>query len=175
MTGIILLAMHGAPPNDFPPRETTELFNLHFQLEHMPKGVRPDLEARYTELDAKMRAWPRNASNDPFYRGSQELAAHLRQASGQEVVVGFNEFCAPTLAEAFALAADSTPGQIVVITPMMTRGGEHSEVDIPEAIQQAQRQHPGIEILYAWPLDPSQIACFLADQIDQITSQNQRR
>jgi sirohydrochlorin cobaltochelatase len=109
MKRVILLAMHGAPPNDFPPAETTELFNLHFQLEHMPKGIRPDLEARYSQLDAKMRAWPRGESNDPFFRGSQELAAHLQQESGEEVIVGFNEFCAPTLEEAFAQAADLNP------------------------------------------------------------------
>jgi sirohydrochlorin ferrochelatase len=48
---------------------------------------------------------------------------------------------------------------------MMTRGGEHSEVDIPRAVQTAQAQHPEIPILYLWPFKVSEVANFLAAQI----------
>jgi sirohydrochlorin ferrochelatase len=48
---------------------------------------------------------------------------------------------------------------------MMTRGGEHSEKDIPAAVQRARQRHPGVEMTYVWPFDLSQVARFLADQI----------
>lgn len=167
MTSTILLAMHGSPPNDFPPNEIAELFNLHARLEHAPEGPQEALLQRYTQLEAKMRAWPRSAQNDPFYAGSLELAGHLSQKTGNKVFLGFNEFCATSLEEGFEQALETAPEKVIVITPMMTRGGEHSEVDIPNAIQRTQERHPETQIIYVWPFDVSQVAQFLASQIAQ--------
>jgi sirohydrochlorin cobaltochelatase len=50
---------------------------------------------------------------------------------------------------------------------MMTRGGEHAEVDIPAAIDRSRERHPGISIQYAWPFDTTEIADFLASQIQK--------
>lgn len=170
MKTLILLAMHGAPPNDFPPREAAEFFSLHMRLEHAAPGAeREQLQRRRDELDAKMRAWPRTAQNDPFWAGSQDLAAHLREATGREVIVGFNEFCAPTLDNAFDLAVAQGAERIVVVTPMMTRGGEHSEADIPAAIERARQRHPALTIRYVWPFDPADVAGFLAAQIERFS------
>ena len=169
MKTIVVLAMHGAPPNDFPQRETAELFGLHARLEagHVAGPERDALERRYTELDARMRAWPRTAQNDPFWAGSQELAEHLRKAAGYEVIVGYNEFCAPTLDDALDQAA-AQGNRVIVVTPMMTRGGEHSEVEIPATVQRARERHLEIEIIYAWPLDVAAIAQFLAAQMTRL-------
>ena len=169
MKTVVVLAMHGAPPNDFPQRETAELFGLHARLEaaHTAGTERDTLERRYAELDARMRAWPRTERNDPFWAGSQELAEHLRQAAGRDVIVGYNEFCAPTLDNALDQAA-AQGDRVIVVTPMMTRGGEHSQVEIPAAIQRARERHPEIEILYAWPLDIVAIAQFLAAQVTRL-------
>jgi len=166
MKTVIVLAMHGAPPNDFSSRETAELFGLHARLEagHVAGPERDALERRFAELDAKIRAWPRTAQNDPFWAGSQELAEHLGQASGCEVIVGYNEFCAPRLDDALDQAA-AYGNRVIVVTPMMTRGGEHSEVEIPATIQRARERHPEIKIVYAWPLDVATIAQFLAAQV----------
>ncbi|MGD0329514.1 MAG: CbiX/SirB N-terminal domain-containing protein [Nitrososphaeria archaeon] len=112
-----------------------------------------------------MRAWPRTAQNDPFYVGSQELAAHLSEATGCEVILGFNEFCAPSLDDALSRAVARGAEKVIVVTPMMTRGGEHAEVDIPAAVKTAQAQHPEIPITYAWPFRVSEVASFLAAQI----------
>jgi sirohydrochlorin cobaltochelatase len=112
-----------------------------------------------------MRAWPRSVQNDPFYAGSQELAGHLRRETGLEVILGFNEFCAPTLDEAFDQAAGRNATKIIVVTPMMTRGGEHSAVDIPAAVRRAQQRHPGKKFIYAWPFVAEDIARFLAAQV----------
>ena len=169
MKTVIVLAMHGAPPNDFPKRETAELFGLHTRLEagHTAGPEHDALERRFAELDAKMRAWPRTAQDDPFWAGSQELAEHLGTASGCEVIVGYNEFCAPTLDDALDQAA-AQGNRVIVVTPMVTRGGEHSQVEIPAAIQRARERHSEIEFIYAWPLDIAAIAQFLATQVARL-------
>jgi sirohydrochlorin cobaltochelatase len=162
---VIVLAMHGSPPLDFPRDEMTEFMGLHARIGHGHGSEAGAPRVRYDQLEAKMRAWPRTGQNDPFYAGSQELAKHLRQESGLEVIIGFNEFCAPTLDEALQRAAAREAGRIVVITPMMTRGGEHSAVDIPEAIRRAQQKFPSQKIVYAWPFATEDIARFLASQV----------
>jgi len=163
---VTVLAMHGMPPNDFPQPEIAELFGLHVRLEHAVGPKRASLERRYAALDASVRAWPRTAQNDPFYAGSQELGEQLSRATGREVLVGFNEFCAPSLDEALDQAIARGAERVIVITPMMTRGGEHSEVDIPAAIRRVQERNPGIPILYVWPFEASEVATFLAAQIE---------
>ncbi|OGD18494.1 MAG: hypothetical protein A2W03_05080 [Candidatus Aminicenantes bacterium RBG_16_63_16] len=113
-----------------------------------------------------MRRWPRTGDNDPFHAGSVELADELRRESGLDIILGFNEFCSPSLAEALDRAALSA-SRIIVITPMMTRGGEHSAVDIPEAIRAAREKHSGKEFAYAWPFPTRDIARFLSGQISR--------
>ena len=168
MKTMIVLAMHGAPPKDISPRQVIELVGLHEGLEHAPALVRRLLEPRYRKLDARMRTYPRTRQNDPFWAGSLELAEHLRVATGLDVIIGFNEFCAPTLDEALDQAA-AQAGKVIVVTPMMTRGGEHSEVEIPETVRRAQARHPNVEFKYAWPLDVTAIAEFLAAQITRLS------
>jgi sirohydrochlorin cobaltochelatase len=114
-----------------------------------------------------MRRWPRTPENDPFHAGSHRLAERLRRATGLEVIVAFNEFCGPSVEEALGQAASNGAGRIVAITPMMTPGGEHSEVDIPNAIERARRNHPQVEFAYAWPFDEEEIAGFLAAQVNR--------
>ncbi len=162
---VIVLAMHGAPPLDFPREEMTEFMSLHARIGHAHGPDAGALRERYKELEAKMRAWPRTGQNDPFYAGSQDLAKHLRQESGLEVLMGFNEFCAPALGDALEQAAGREAEKIIVVTPMMTRGGEHSAIEIPEAIRRAQQKFPAQTILYAWPFPMEDIARFLSSQI----------
>ncbi len=160
----IVLATHGAPPNDFPRDEMAEFFALHARLEHA--GVADDSPParRYAELEAKMRAWPRSQQNDPFHAASQQIAEQLALTTGHEVIVGCNEFCAPTLDEALERAA-RLAHEVIVVTPMMTRGGEHAERDIPAAIERARQRRPQVTFHYAWPFDNNDIASFLAAQI----------
>ena len=157
--------MHGAPPNDYPKQELGEFFNLRSRLEHGRNGDTGAIQARLAELERKIREWPRTAQNDPYHSAAYDLARHLQLAFGSPVVVGFNEFCAPTLDEALDQAAMEAAERIVVITPMMTRGGGHSEKEIPAAVQRAKERHPNMQILYAWPFDTADIASFLLTQI----------
>ena len=169
MQQVLVLAMHGAPPNDFPRAEVAELVGLHSRLEQVAGPQREALARRHDELDAIMRAWPRTPRNDPFWAASMEMADHLSRATGFEVIVGFNEFCAPDLDEALDQAASRHMQTITVITPMMTRGGEHAEVDIPGAIRRAQERHPGQTIRYVWPFEMDDVARFLAAQIGRLS------
>jgi sirohydrochlorin cobaltochelatase len=168
MDTVIVLAMHGAPPRDFPVPEMAEYFTLHVQMEHAGDRAPAEWRDREAALESRMRSWPRTPGNDPFWAASLDLAGHLAAATGLEVVAGFNEFCAPTIEEAIddAVARSESP-RVVVITPMLTRGGEHAEVDIPAAIERAKRRHPQAAIEYAWPFDPADVARFLATRIAQ--------
>jgi len=165
MKAVIVLAMHGVPPNDFPEPEMAELFSLRARVKKVAGPERLALEGSLRELDSKMRAWPRTAKNDPFCAASQELGASLKKATGCEVVVGFNEFCGPSLDDALRRAIASGAEKVIVVTPMMTRGGEHAEVDIPAVIKAVQAEHPEFPIVYAWPFKVSETANFLASHI----------
>lgn len=164
MKTVVVLAMHGSPPRDFPQHEVAEFFSLHSRLEHA-SGAESRLVQRHDELEAKMRAWPRTDENDPFWAGSRELGAALRRESGHQVIVAFNKFCSPSIPDAIDEAVGSAPDTVVVITPMLTRGGEHSGVEIPALVEQARQRHSGTTIEYLWPFDTREVARFLASQI----------
>jgi sirohydrochlorin cobaltochelatase len=175
MTTAVVLAMHGAPANDFPPGELAEFFRLHARAEGKGDGTacggEPGRGAgadRFTELESRIRRWPRTTANDPYHAASYDLARRLGEASGLEVVVGFNEFCAPDLDEALDRAA-SRAERVVVVTTMMTAGGEHAEEDIPAAVDRARVRNPAVAFVYAWPFEPSGVAAFLAAQIERFS------
>jgi sirohydrochlorin cobaltochelatase len=167
MSIIIVLAMHGAPPGDFPKNKLHELMELHAQMEHTPHGNITEMEQRFNELDSEIRSWPRTPDNDPFFAGAQDMAAQLRSACGYEVIVGYNEFCAPRIDEAVDQAVGLGADRIIVVTPMMTRGGEHAEKEILEDIERCRKKHPDSNICYAWPFEPSEVARFLAAQVNK--------
>jgi len=167
MSIAVVLAMHGVPPRDFPKGEMMKLFGLHHRLSQASESERNALRHRHDQLEAKMRNWPRTPENDPFHAASLEIAHALEEILEAGVYVGFNEFCAPTIEEAIGEAAYQSPDRIIVTTPMMTRGGEHSEKDIPQAIQRAKELYPDAEIVYAWPFDISDVAGFLAKHIQR--------
>ncbi len=89
----------------------------------------------------------------------------MSSKTGYEVVVGFNEFCGPSVEEALGEAVSKGATEVIVITPMMTPGGEHSEVDIPEAIERVKEKHPDVTFRYAWPFKETAVTSFLAEQL----------
>lgn len=165
MKKVIVLAMHGMPPKDFPMKEKMEFFKLHSQVEAMRDKMPGLILKRHDDLEMKMRQWPRTSENDPYHFASEELAEFLRKEMECPVYVGFNEFCDPTLDKALEHAAIQAPDKVIIITPMMTRGGEHSEIDIPEAIKRAKEKFPDIDFTYIWPFNTMDIAKFLSEQI----------
>jgi len=168
MTAGIVLAMHGVPPKDFPRNEMVDLFGLQARLDHPGGGPEhEELQLRHHELDKRLRSWPRTPENDPYHAASHDLAHHLRAETGLQVYVGFNEFCGPSIEEAIDLAVGSGVDRIIALTTMMTSGGDHSEKDIPSALERARLKHHGVEIVYAWPFELPDIAKFLAAHIDR--------
>jgi sirohydrochlorin cobaltochelatase len=163
-------AMHGVPPRDFPPAERAEFFRLHGQIGHRHQGDEASV-ARYAELEQRLRAWPRTPANDPFHAASLALGAALERGTAMRVVVAFNEFCSPDVDEGLGQAVGLGADEIVVVTPMLTPGGEHAEVDIPAAIERARRAHPGVSFSYAWPIPLDATANFLADHIQRALRQ----
>jgi sirohydrochlorin cobaltochelatase len=163
---VIVLAMHGVPANDFPKDELQDYFDLHTRWEHGELKSEA-LRKHCLALERKIRIWPRTAFNDPFFSGSLDLAGRLEKAVNREVIVGFNEFCSPSLKEALYLAAQKTK-KVIIITPMMTRGGEHAEREIPAAIQGAREAYPLTLFIYVWPFETKAIAEFMATQIASV-------
>ncbi|HME55104.1 MAG TPA: CbiX/SirB N-terminal domain-containing protein [Candidatus Lokiarchaeia archaeon] len=164
---IIVLAMHGVPPLDFQPRELGEFMSLHYRAEFGGRPLTENEQEREKDLESQIIAVERTPENDPYHAASFEIGSELHELTGVEVLVGFNEFCAPTLHDVLDEAAGKQPEKIVVITPMLTAGGEHSEKDIPAAIETTRQQHPGILIEYAWPFNANEIAQFLADHFER--------
>jgi sirohydrochlorin cobaltochelatase len=54
---------------------------------------------------------------------------------------------------------------ITVTTTMVTPGGSHSEIEIPETLARLRPRHPGIDLRYAWPFDTDLIAETLLEQV----------
>lgn len=160
----IVLVMHGEPPRDFPRQELARFFRLQAELMVAEPEQRPALRAAFQELEHRLRTWPRTADNDPFFAGAQALARELARQTGCPVMVGFNEFCAPTVEESMDEAVRQGARRILVVTPMMTPGGRHSEAEIPALVRRAATRHPSVQFIYAWPFPLREVAALLAGQ-----------
>ena len=177
MTTVIVLAVHGAPPRDYPAQELAEFLGLHARLEHAgnapgASGARTaQIEDRHAALESKIRAWARTPSNDPFHAGSIRIGAELEKAAGVPVIVGFNEFCGPSLEDALNRAA-ALYDRAIVVTPMLTTGGGHAEAEIPKAIERARARHPRTTFMYAWPFAARDVAAFLAAQVARMEKED---
>lgn len=165
MKTTILLVMHGIPPSDFPDDERNEFFGLSGRLRRAMGNELNTLLERQKHLEEKMRNWPRTMENDPFHAASLELAGHLSEVSGDEVIVAFNEFCAPDVRTALKQVIKNGAERIVVVSTMMTKGGGHAEVEIGECVQQEKKEHPEVEIIYAWPYESREVAKFINQHI----------
>ena len=87
------------------------------------------------------------------------------------ILEAYNEFCAPSLEESFETALERGAREITVIPTMFTRGGIHSEKEIPDILVKLSKLHPQIAIRYVWPFDITTIAKMLAAEISRVESQ----
>lgn len=158
----VILVGHGAPPRGFPRERLVRLK----ALEGRRQATGEPMTEEEAELDRAVRAVPRTPENDPYAFGVEALAAALRPLlGGARLLVAYNEFCAPSLEDAVAQAVAEGARAITVVPSMLTPGGVHSEVEIPESIARARGRHPGVEIGYAWPFDLQRVAAMLAEQV----------
>ena len=161
--GVILVG-HGGIPKGCPGELITKLKRLEGQR----RAAGTPMSAEEHELDTRIRQWPRTPETDPYQSGLEAVAARLRDNLGEVLfAVAYNEFCAPTLEESVEELIKKGATHITVITTMFTPGGSHSEVEIPEILEQLRKQYPDIVLLYAWPFDMDLIAVMLATQVKQ--------
>lgn len=159
--GVILVG-HGGIPRDCP----SELVVKLKRLEGQRRASGTAMSAEERELDARIRHWPRTSSTDPYQSGLEGVAAQLKpQLNGALFAVAYNEFCTPTLEESVEELIKKGATHITVATTMFTPGGSHSEIEIPEILQQLRKQYPEVVLRYAWPFDLALVANTLAEQI----------
>lgn len=159
----VLLVGHGAVARDCPRELVTRLKALEAQR----RGRGGPTTEEEVELETRIRRWPRTPTNDPYRKGLEALAERLREHLGNTVLaVAYNEFCAPSIAEAVEALVAGGAADITVVTTMMTSGGAHSEIDIPEALAELRQRFPRIVLRYAWPVAPDLVAEMLARQVD---------
>lgn len=161
MERCLILVGHGGVPTDCPPALVSEFKRLEAAARRDPSQA-PAL----AEADRKLREWPRTPKTDPYRSGLEAIGEALRHAlPGREVRLAYNEFCAPSLEASLEAAAAKGARAITVISTMYTRGGVHSELEIPEILEAFRRAHPGVEVRYCWPFDLAEIAGFLAREV----------
>ena len=167
----VVLIGHGAPATDCPPELVGELMSLEWPS-NGPVAEPHHLGGRAAELDATIRDWPRHAGNDPYKAGLEQVAEALRPSLPTELlVIGYNEFCRPSIAEAIEQVIRRGATRVFVIPSMLTPGGVHSERDIPRALGAVRQAHPDVSIQYVWPFDLQQIAALLASHITRAVTQ----
>ncbi len=159
--GVVLVG-HGGVPKDCPPELIRRFKALEGQ--RRSKGLPPTQEE--LDLDGQIREWPRTPETDPYQQGLQRLGEKLEPLlEDSRLVLAYNEFCAPTLQTAVENLSKEGITDVVVVPSMITPGGSHSQVEIPEAIEQLKIKFPNITFRYAWPFELDQIAELLAGQI----------
>jgi len=160
---IIVLAAHGAPPTDYPARNIGMLMAME-SLEGIVKRF-GFLRARQHAIDAEVRNWKRTRENDPYKNGVDALVEQIAAQTHYEVIAGYNEFCNPTIGQAIDQAITNRADKVIVATTMLTRGGAHSEIEIRELVHAAQKRHPSVTIVYAWPFEVERVAKLFAEEI----------
>ena len=163
--GVILVG-HGGVPTDYPRDPLAKMKAL--EARRRASGGVPTPEE--IELDTRLRRWPRTRATDPYHAGLEALARELRaHLNGICFTIAYNEFCAPAVDEAIEQMIGDGVTTITVVPSMLTPGGSHSEIEIPETLARLRVKHPGIELRYAWPYDLTQVAIMLASQLKRFS------
>ncbi len=159
----VVLAAHGVPPLDYPPRRVGLLMALEFSGRLVERlGF---LRRWRDRLEREVRQWPRCPANDPYRAAVEELARKLTERLNRPVFVGYNEFCAPDVGEAIEGAISGGARRVVVVPTMLVRGNTHTEKEIRAAVEDVRARHPEADIRYAWPFDEGRVADLLAEQV----------
>lgn len=165
-----ILIGHGGVARDTPRELVSELKTLEGQ--RMRSGGGP-MSEREAELDDKVRNWPRTPETDPYKFGLERLADALRaRLGGQRLEIAYNEFCAPSIEDAVSDLVRDGVDRIAFITTMFTPGGSHSEFEIPQILEELQREYPQVDLVYAWPFDMEHASGFLADQLERVRARS---
>ena len=160
----VILVGHGGLPSDIPSEVVEKFMRVH-KGRIKSGGPITDQEI---ELDTTIRKWDRTPENDPYKTGLESLASHMEpMLEGYILKTAYNEFCYPGIEDAIDELSKENVKKIVLITTMITRGGSHSEIEIPEELSDISVKYPGIDIQYAWPYDMDVFASFLSTHIKE--------
>jgi sirohydrochlorin cobaltochelatase len=158
----VILVGHGGLPSDIPNEVVEKFMRLH-KTRVKAGGEATDAEIG---LDNTIRRWERTPESDPYKSGLELLASHMKPLlNGFTLKTAYNEFCYPTIEEAVEELATENFSKIVLVTTMITRGGSHSEREIPEELEVLRKKFKNIDINYAWPFDMDTFALFLATHV----------
>ena len=160
----VVLVGHGGVPRDYPRDRLMQLRALETQRRVSGSPLSQEEEA----LEQELRHWPRTSANDPYQTGLKSLAAHLRpRLEPARLVLAYNEFCAPTVAEAIRTLAAEGVTDIVAVPSMFTPGGVHAEIEIPQTINELRAELPHLMLQYAWPFAGEHLAAFFVEHLRQ--------
>lgn len=161
MKAVILIG-HGSVPKDFPTEKVGRLRTLEAVRQRSGGAISDEEQS----LDHEIRNWPRTPESEPFLFGLLAIADGVRNKIGEtRLEVAFNEFCGPSIEEAASKLIEEGFDEIVLLSTMITRGGIHSEFEIPEIIAALRQQYPQIIFNYRWPYDVEQVGNFFAAQL----------
>lgn len=159
----VMLVGHGGPAKDTPAAAVAKLKRL--EAERNKRGEL-EMSPEEAEVDALVRNWPRTPKTDPYKYGLEAIAHQLAALMPEaEVVTCYNEFCAPSLEDGAGALVAKGHKDIELVTTMFTRGGVHSECEIPAIVARLEKEHPGVRLRYAWPFPEKAAAAFLAAQL----------
>jgi sirohydrochlorin cobaltochelatase len=158
----VVLVGHGGLPKDI----SSQLVDKFMRIHKTRVKTGSEITKQEIELDQAIRRWQRTPESDPYKTGLEQLAAKLRlNLNNYHVVTAYNEFCYPTINDAIAGLAQENYSNIILVTTMITRGGSHSENEIPEEINELRIKYPDININYAWPFCMNSFAEFIGNHI----------
>ena len=160
----VILVGHGGVPKDCP----QEWIRRLKQMEGQRRASGQAASSEELELDGKIRQWPRTPENDTYKAGLESLGQELKPLlQDARLVLAYNEFCAPSLKEAVEQLVGEGIQSITVVPSMFTPGGSHSQVEIPESIEELRSEYPQVTLQYAWPFDLGSLATLLAGHLQK--------
>jgi len=158
----VILVGHGGLPKDIPSEIVEKFMRVH--KTRMKSGN--SISAEEIELDGIIRKWQRSPENDPYKTGLENLASHIQAIlPDYRLITAYNEFCYPAIEDAVNELVKEKVSQIILVTTMITRGGSHSESEIPAEVQALNLKYPEVDIQYAWPFNIEAFALFLGEHI----------
>jgi sirohydrochlorin cobaltochelatase len=158
----VILVGHGGLPRDIPSEIVEKFMRIH---KTRIKAGGP-ITQQEVELDTTIRNWQRTSENDPYKSGLESLASHMEpMLKGYVLTTAYNEFCYPAIEDAVDELEKENVSKIIIVTTMITRGGSHSENEIPEELVSLSSKYKDIDIQYAWPFSMDAFALFLTTHI----------
>ena len=158
----VILIGHGGLPSDIPKDIVEDFMKIHKSRVRMGTPI----TSKEKELESIIRNWERTPESDPYKSGLEKLATHLApRLEGFILKTAYNEFCYPSIEQAADELVKEGVTEVILITTMITPGGSHSELEIPEEVEDLRIKHPEISFQYAWPYDLEAFSVLLSDHI----------